>query len=203
MTTHAPTLPALAAARTREKRFTDGRQRPIDRNDRARLLFLAKAARRRGELTRAAVEIFEALLYRFANLRDGRCFPSYARLADAAGCAARTVGRCLPGLERLGLIAWIHRLRRLREPVAGLPGVGATDWRVVRTSNAYRFPLARLAPDFATKGHSVLGTGIPELFSIRAKDGDRFGHVDKPRGPLDEKLDSVLARSRAAAVKAS
>ncbi len=182
MTTHAP---------TREKRFTDGRQRPIDRNDRARLLFLAKAARRRGDLTRAAIEIFEALIYRFANLRDGRCFPSYARLADAAGCAARTVGRCLPDLERLGLIAWIHRLRRLREPVAGLAGIGATDWRVVRTSNAYSFPLARLAPAFSTEGHCDRGTWNKNLFSMQPNSREAVG-------PLDETLDLALARSRAA-----
>jgi hypothetical protein len=150
----------MTHAHKRPKAFTDGRQRPINRNDRARLLFLAKAARHRGELTRAAVDIFEALLYRFANMKDGRCIPSYKTLAEAAGCVERTVGRCLSDLERLGLVTWKHRLRRVRETVAGLPGIGATDWRVMRWSNAYSFPLARLAPAIHDERHSGSGTRI-------------------------------------------
>ncbi len=51
----------------REKRFTDGRQRPIDRNDRARLLFIAKAARRRGELTRAEMAAAVPLSHRHTS----------------------------------------------------------------------------------------------------------------------------------------
>ena len=68
------TLPAHLRPR-RAKLFTDGRQTPIDRNDRARGMWLAQMARRRGEITRAAVDIFRAFLFTFANLEDGRCFP--------------------------------------------------------------------------------------------------------------------------------
>jgi alkylated DNA nucleotide flippase Atl1 len=150
----------------RPKLFTDGRQTPLDRNDRARVMFLARAARHRGEITRAAVDILAALLFVFANLRDGRCFPSYARIAEAAGCAERTVGRCLPGLEAAGFISWCHRIRRAREYVAGLAGVGATDWRVMRTSNAYDFPLcAKQRPVEADTGHLGRGTVDKDLFS--------------------------------------
>jgi hypothetical protein len=138
----------------RPKLFTDGRQTPIDRNDRARVMFLARAARRNGAITRAAVDILAALLFVFANLRDGRCFPSYARIAEAAGCAERTVGRCLPDLEAAGFIKWVHRIRRAREYVAGLAGIGAVDWRVMRTSNAYDFPLcAKQRPAVPDTGH--------------------------------------------------
>ena len=62
----------------RRKLFTDGRQAPID--DRAKLMLLADASRRRGNITRAAVDIMRALLFQFANMRDGRCIPSHARL---------------------------------------------------------------------------------------------------------------------------
>jgi hypothetical protein len=189
---HAIALPK----RRRPKLFTDGRQRPVDRNDRARLLFLAKAARRRGELTRAAVEIFEALLYRFANLKDGRCFPSYDRLAEAAGCAPRTVGRCLPDLEATGLIGWAHRIRRLRQPMGGLPGIGATDWRIVRTSNAYSFPLARLSPAFRTEGHSDCGTRIQNLFSSGAK-------ASTQSTPIEIALNRFRTRFQSAAADAA
>lgn len=150
----------------RPKLFTDGRQTPIDRNDRARVMFLARAARRNGLLTRAAVDILGALLFVFANLKDGRCFPSYARIADAAGCAERTVGRCLPDLEAAGFVSWRHRIRRAREYVAGLAGVGAMDWRIMRTSNAYDFPLcAKRKPVESSEGHFDRGTRNPDLFS--------------------------------------
>src|ERR1017187_9417267 len=109
----------------RQKVFTDGKQTPIDRNDRARVMALAHSSRRKGEITRAAVDIVRALLYQFANLKDGRCFPSYERLAEATGCEPRTVGRCLPDLEAAGLLTWVNRLRRVRERVAGLPGIWA------------------------------------------------------------------------------
>src|SRR3954451_1421224 len=103
-------------------------------------MVLADAARRRGEITYSAVEILRVLLHQFANLRDGRCFPSYARIAEAVGCCERTVGRCLQALEAVGLVTWVHRLTRFRERVAGLPGLVASVWRVARTSNSYDFP---------------------------------------------------------------
>ena len=152
------TLPAYLRPR-RAKLFTDGRQTPVDRNDRARGMFLAHAARRRGEITRAAVDIFHALLFTFANLGDGRCFPSYARIAEAAGCVERTVGNCLPDLEAAGLLTWVNRIQRVRERVAGLGGIWASTWRVIRTSNAYDFPLlAKRKPAILDKGKNHLGT---------------------------------------------
>jgi hypothetical protein len=39
-----------------------------------------------GELTAKHVQAFEAMLFRFLNARDGRLFPSLARLAEAVGC---------------------------------------------------------------------------------------------------------------------
>ena len=37
-------------------------------------------------------------------------------------------------------MTWVHRLRRVREWASGgLPGVGATRVRVLRTSNGYAF----------------------------------------------------------------
>ena len=154
---------------SRPKLFTDGRQAPVDRNDRARVIALAHAARRRGELTRAAVDVLRALLFRFANLTDGRCIPGYKRLAEAAGCAERTVGRCIQVLERTGFITWAHRLRRTREGGRDLFG-RPTDWRVMRTSNSYRFVsiAKREKPAILDKGHFGSETRIPDLFSSEA-----------------------------------
>lgn len=119
----------------RRKLFTSGKQTPIDRNDRAKLMHLAEESRRRGSITRAAVDIMRALLFTFANMADGRCIPSHKRLGEAAGCHERTAGRCLQALEEAGLVGWIHRLRRIKEHVGGV-----MLRRVVRTSNSYSFP---------------------------------------------------------------
>ncbi len=153
----------------RPKVFTDGRQAPVDPNDRARVIVLADAARRDGRITRAAVDILRSLLFTFANLKDGRCFPSYQRLAEAAGCHPRTVGRALPALEAAGLLTWVHRIKRVRERVAGLGGIWAATWRVIRTSNAYDFPsIAKQTRAFLDKGQKGGGTTIPVTFSLSA-----------------------------------
>jgi len=140
----------------RRKWFTSGRQAPIDRNDRARVMLLADESRRRGNITRAAIDVLRALLYQFSNLKDGRCIPSYTRLAEAAGCCERTVGRCIAALEDVGLVAWIHRVRRIKEAVGG-----ALAWRVVRTSNSYNFPSIK-NPAFSSNGQNGRGTTIPD-----------------------------------------
>ena len=159
---------ASARPKRREKHFTDGRQAPIDRTDRARVMALADAARRRGEITYYAVEILRALLHRFANLKDGRCFPSYERIAEAVGCCERTVGRCLQALEAVQLVTWVNRIARVRERVAGLPSLAASAWRVIRTSNAYDFPVILKAsrPAASTKGQFGSGTTFPDIPSF-------------------------------------
>lgn len=77
-------------------------------------------------------------------------------------------------LERLCFITWTYRLRRVRESVEGLPGITATDWRVIRWSNSYSFPLAQLGTAaFSNKGYSGSETRIQSLFPNipRRRDG--------------------------------
>ena len=70
--------------RRREKVFGPGRAVPLDRNAKARILAYARAwgARHRqpgqhkGPITRAFLEVLEALLWGFHNSRTGCCFPS-------------------------------------------------------------------------------------------------------------------------------
>jgi hypothetical protein len=107
----------------------------LDRNARARLLHCARGFMRRtapgrayGELTAKHVQVFEALVYGFLNSRDGRCFPSLAKLAERAGCAVSTVQLAIAALERVRLLGWVHRLKRVW---------GDGRWRVHRTSNGY------------------------------------------------------------------
>jgi hypothetical protein len=166
----------------RSKVFTDGKQTPIDRNDRARVMFLAHTARGKREITRAAVDILRVLLYHFANLNDGRCFPSYQTIADEARCNPRTVGRCLPDLEAAGFLTWVHRILRVRERVEGLGHIWATVWRVNRTSNAYDFPMIAKKPhQNDDKGQKALGTSNQATFPFIASDLN-------PENPLDAAL---------------
>ena len=103
------------------------------------------------------------------NPWDGRCFPSYARIAEAAGCVERTVGNCLPDLEAAGLLTWVNRIQRVRERVAGLGGIWASTWRVIRTSNAYDFPLiAKQQPTIPDKGKNHLGTSNQVTSSLNS-----------------------------------
>ena len=67
---------------------------------------LARALMRRtepgkhwGQVTAKALAMLEALLWRFHNANDGRCFPSYETIAEAAGCARSTVAEAIKQLD--------------------------------------------------------------------------------------------------------
>jgi DNA-binding GntR family transcriptional regulator len=53
------------------------------------------------------MDVLRALLYSFHNGKDGRCFPSYERIAEAANCCRATVYEAIRALERAGaLLHW-------------------------------------------------------------------------------------------------
>jgi hypothetical protein len=91
----------------------------------------------KGPLTRAFLDVLQALLWGFHNSRDGRCFPSYEAIATKAECARSTVAEALKVLEWAGVLTWQHRIARVRERCRDLWGREGWRWRVVRTSNAY------------------------------------------------------------------
>jgi DNA-binding Lrp family transcriptional regulator len=130
----------------REKLFGEGRAIPLDRNAKARIMVYARALMRRtekgkhyGELTAKFVAVLEALLWGFHNVTSGRCFPSYERIAERAGCARSTVHAAINALERAGILTWVNRIARIREWGADLFGQAQNRIRVIRTSNAYTF----------------------------------------------------------------
>ena len=125
----------------RERLFGDGRPVPLDRNAKARIMVLARAKLRRdapgrhyGPVTAKAYAVLEALLWSFHNARTGLCFPSYETIAARAGCARSTVALAIKALEGAGILTWVNRLRRVK-----MPGPAGWRWRVLRTSNGYRF----------------------------------------------------------------
>ena len=148
-----PPRPALGRPRAvrkperREKMFGLGRPRALDRNAKVRIMHWARCLSRRTEKGRAygvvtakALAVLEALLWAFHNAHSGVCFPSYERIAEAAGCARSTVAEALRALEVAGVLSWVNRIKRVREPCPDLLGDQGWRWRVLRTSNAYHFP---------------------------------------------------------------
>ena len=139
-----PFIPACH--RRREKLFGVGRPVALDRNAKARIMHLARCLSRRtepgkayGVVTAKALAVLEALLWAFHNAKSGLCFPSYERIAEAAGCARSTVAEAIRALEDAGVLSWVNRIKRIRERCADLLGNDGWRWRVVRTSNAYSF----------------------------------------------------------------
>jgi hypothetical protein len=130
----------------REKMFGLGRPRALDRNAKVRVMHWARCLARRTEKGRAygvvtakALAVLEALLWAFHNAKSGLCFPSYERIAEAAGCARSTVAEALKALEDAGVLSWVQRIKRARETCPDLLGNNGWRWRVLRTSNAYNF----------------------------------------------------------------
>ena len=157
----------------REKVFGPGRAVPLDRNAKARIMAYARAwsarqrrpGQHRGPITRAFLEVLEALLWGFHNSRSGCCFPSYEAIAGRAECARSTVAEALKVLEWAGVLTWQHRIARVREQCADLFGRNASRWRVIRTSNAYVFrdPQSALSDGFPSKSDYPTGTLNQEI----------------------------------------
>jgi hypothetical protein len=133
--------------RRREKVFGHGGGQPLDRNAKARIMVYARAwsarhkrrGQHRGPLTRATLEVLEALLWGFHNSRDGRCFPSYETIALRAQCCRDTVYEAIRALEAAEILTWVNRLIRVQFRELDLFGRLAVRSRLIRTSNAYVF----------------------------------------------------------------
>jgi predicted transcriptional regulator len=99
-----------------------------------------KAAKERGErpepnkgknkLTPADRSVFNALLFKFMNRRDGRCDPSEQGIAEATGLHRATVARSLQRLLAFGFLNWERRRTVMRR---------GNVWWIGQASNLYRF----------------------------------------------------------------
>jgi hypothetical protein len=182
----------------REKVFGPGRAVPLDRNAKARVLAYAKAwgarhrqpGQHRGPITRAFLEVLEALLWGFHNARSGVCYPSYEAIAAKAECARSTVAEALKVLELAGVLTWAHRIARIQVRERDLFGKWASRWRVIRTSNAYVFRDPQQRPEGvpASKSENRSGTQNQEILIP----------VPAPAPDLDSPLERALARFGAA-----
>jgi hypothetical protein len=186
----------------REKVFGPGRAVPLDRNAKARILAYARAwgARHRqpgqhkGPITRAFLEVLEALLWGFHKSRSGCCFPSYETIAARAECARSTVAEALKALEWAGVLTWQNRITRIHVRERDLFGHWASRWRVIRTSNAYVFrdPQQRPKGVPASKSENRSGTQNQEVID------SSLAPPRNPDSPLERSLqrlgDAIKAR---------
>lgn len=164
----------------RQKVFGEGPAIPLDRNVKARIMFLARALRHPteprkhyGKLHPKFLEVLDALLFGFHNCHSGRCFPGYEKIAERAHCDPKTVSAAIQALESAGILTWVHRHVLRRVPIGrDLLGGVATRWRAFRTSNAYTFTDPKPPPQ---RPNSSKGK-----FSTRTIVQDSFLDMDDP-----------------------
>jgi hypothetical protein len=114
--------PGGARARHTARFIRDWREhcRPVDRNERAKIMFLAEAlelrtkktGRRNGLLGYVGLQVLRALLFGFMNRGTGLICPSYQTIADRTGLCRESVRSGLARLERTGIIKIARRLCR-------------------------------------------------------------------------------------------
>lgn len=121
--------------------------RPLDRNQRAVILYLAEALDRRthqpgkhgGVIGRTGLAVLRALVTRFHNVRTGQLDPSLEAIAKAANMARSTVQGAIKRLELAGLLDHVRRIARVRvRSLCPLTGRPVLRDRVMQQTNAYR-----------------------------------------------------------------
>ena len=165
----------------REKVFGPARGTPLDRNAKVRIMFYVRAwnathrqpGQHRGPITRAYIEVLEAMLWGFHNSRSGLCFPSYEAIAKKAVCCRDTVYEAIRALEAADVLTWVNRIVREQVRERDLFDKWSTRWRIVRSSNAYVFrdPLpgaeGRPAGRVPSKSENPPGTQNQDLSMLK------------------------------------
>ncbi len=190
--------------RKREKMFGPGREIPLDGNAKARIMVFARAwnarhkqpGQHRGPITRAYMEVLEALLWGFHNSRTGCCFPSYETIAKKARCCRDTVYEAIKVLEVAQVLTWVNRIAHIRVRELDLFGKWTSRRQVIRTSNAYTFrdpmpgagsPLSRTRDidRVSPKSENPTGTVNQEI--------QKLSLGARGTGPVSAALESALA----------
>jgi hypothetical protein len=189
--------------RRREKTFGPGHRIPLDGNAKARVQAYARAwnarhkqpGKHRGPLTRATIEVLEALLWGFHNAKTGCCFPSYETIAAKAECCRGTVYEAIKALEFAGVLTWVNRITRIQVRERDLFGKWTNRWQVIRTSNAYVFRDPRPATEgrFSSKSENPTGTRNQEIQTLTLDQRETAAVTDHP---LSARLEAALAALR-------
>ena len=122
--------------------------RPLDRNDRAKILFLAEQIERRskahgkknGALGYIALRVLKALLCSFMNAKSGLTCPSYTALQCITGLSRQAISDALHRLEATKLVTITRRLVRERiTRASAITGLIETFEQTVQGTNLYSF----------------------------------------------------------------
>jgi len=182
---------------------------PLDRNQAARILFLAEQFElkskakgcRNGALGLTGLAVLRALLLRFQNRATGLCCPSYIALQEATGLCRQTIASALERLAGAGIVSWTRRI--VRESVKGIV--------VTRqASNVYRMQEPTGTPHQASARSRSFPTRGPlaalAAMALRRAESTRKGgtiHKDTERGLHWDRSADWRARARQAwAIKA-
>ena len=202
----------------REKVFGPARGIPLDRNAKARIMVYARAwsakhrqpGQHRGPLTRATMEILQALLWGFHNSKSGLCFPSYEEIARKAECCRDTVYEAIRALEAADVLTWVNRIIREQVRERDLFGKWGTRWRIIRTSNAYTFrdplPCAAGRPssqDFS-KSENPSGTLNQDISILKREPATATDSLDGMESGLLKalhRLGSAIAKKEGVAIQ--
>jgi hypothetical protein len=167
--------------------------RPLDRNQRARLIQIAERieraskakGKRSGFLGLTGLQVLRALMFGCLG-KDGRLDPSYAHLQRLTGFARATIAKALHALEALGLLRIVRRIVRRRiarlSPITGEP---ETIIATVQASSLY--VLQEPSSASGQEPHQRFSVGSPsrglrqalylgtERFGRERSHGDQFG----------------------------
>jgi hypothetical protein len=150
--------------------------RPLDRNDRAKILFCAEALERRtkepgkrnGALGYVGLTILRTLLLRFLGPR-GLCCPSYATLQAFTGLARASIAAGLERLEAAGILKVVRRIvRQVIERISPITGEPERFVGTAQASNMYAFPV----PGADATSSRVHGAGSNHNGSLKSNEVD-------------------------------
>lgn len=116
--------------------------RPLDRNAKARIMFVCEAlerrtklpGRRNGIVSVIGIIVLRALLFRFHNSKSGLLCPSYDALKKHTGLCKQSIATALARLELAGVAKITRRL--CRQQVHRTSPITGADELVALTTNA-------------------------------------------------------------------
>jgi hypothetical protein len=121
---------------------------PLDRNQQARILYVAEMLERRtklpgkrnGCLGHIGLAVLRALLLRCFNRRTGLCCPSYVALQSITGLCRGSIATALARLEASGNLKIVRRLvRKAVVRVSPITGAQEVITTTLQDVNAYSF----------------------------------------------------------------
>jgi hypothetical protein len=178
-------------------------RRPLDRNDRARVMVCAEGLERRskhkhkrdGVIGQSGLAVLRCLVNHFQNRHSGRCDPSYTQIQKITGFCRQTIAKAIKNLELVGLLEIMRRIvrERVRVWIEEAQKFFVYD-RVVQTTNAYmvNFPLPDRA-EFGDLGAPLLRPEKYRSSESRFSTEPTENLIPSIETPLSPDIESTIA----------